>query len=105
MLYLTAIAALQLFAIAFLVWDKARDRAAGERERATMRAEAQREREGLLREAWQRIQAPEVAVMQHQIQGPVVMPQHVPMDDDDAYHESKEELAERMMREDLSVAG
>jgi hypothetical protein len=42
----------------------------------------------------QRIQAPEAAVMEHASQGPLYAPQHVPLDDDQAYQESKEELAE-----------
>jgi hypothetical protein len=44
----------------------------------------------------QRIQAPEAAVMEHAAQGAVYAPQHVPLDDDQQFFESKEQLAERL---------
>lgn len=49
----------------------------------------------LVADLCQRIQAPAVAVAQHAAYTtPTVVPQHVPMDDDDAHWASKEELAE-----------
>lgn len=45
----------------------------------------------------QRLQAPEVAVAEHANAAFTgTPPQHVPMDDDEAWFESKEELAERL---------
>jgi hypothetical protein len=45
----------------------------------------------------QRIQAPQVAVAEHAgRQFPTDIPMHVPMDNDEEYWESKEELAERL---------
>lgn len=97
MIYLTIIAALELLVIVaalFLVKAMLDDRARAETASAEERGE-------LL----QRIQAPEVAVMEHQLKGPIHMPQHVPMDDDEQYWESKEDLAARMMAEETNGAG
>jgi hypothetical protein len=52
----------------------------------------------------QRIQAPEAAVMQHAAQGPLYAPQHVPLDNDEEYHQSKEELAD-LLAEATRVGG
>lgn len=56
----------------------------------------------------QRIQAPSVAVTDHSIQAVVSpVPQAVGFDDDEGYwrsSESKEQLAERMMREEVEAA-
>jgi hypothetical protein len=45
----------------------------------------------------QRIQAPELATAQHHnLAEPMYAPQHVPIDDDAAYFESKEDMAQRL---------
>ena len=68
--------------IAFLLWDRRIER----REHAAMTAEL-----------CQRLQAPELAVMAHDLQGrDVAMPQPPGFDDDEAHWESKEALADRL---------
>ncbi len=52
----------------------------------------------------QRIQAPEAAVIEHQMQMPLPpMPQVIDMDDDQAHWESKEQMAEREMTEEAQA--
>jgi hypothetical protein len=51
---------------------------------------------GLVADLCQRIQAPQAAVAQHAGAMSTDAPQHVPMDDDAAYFESKEQLASRL---------
>jgi hypothetical protein len=51
----------------------------------------------LVEELCQRIQAPEQAVIDHSFDGQQIqMPSVVAMDDDEAFHETKEQLAERL---------
>lgn len=60
---------------------------------------------GLVDRLCQRVQAPAVAVAEHAMMAaPAYVPQHVPVDDDDAHWESKEQLAERLAGEALSGA-
>ncbi len=84
MIYLTIIAALQLVVIMLLVGALARaDRLAVE------------ERASLL----QRIQAPEAAVIAHQLTHTVPdLVQPVAMDDDEAFHATREDLAAALAR-------
>ncbi len=84
MIYLTIIAALQLVVIAGLLWDRAVERNLVYAERATL---------------LQRIAAPEAAAIEHQLTHTVPdLVQPVAMDDDEAFHATREDLARALAR-------
>lgn len=83
MLELTVICALLIALVAFLLIDRRSER----REHAA-------ERQTLL----QRIQAPEAAVRQHEFATPAPDPEPVPFEDDEAFHATREEMAEALRR-------
>lgn len=83
MVYPTIIAVAQAALLAFLLID-----------RRVERREHSAEREMLL----QRIQAPQVAVAQHQVKDLPPDPPPLPYDDDEAYHVSREQMAEALRR-------
>lgn len=92
MLALVALVAFQSAAIAYLL--------IAQRGHAQLIAEVVRcaspdlcEMVALVDRLCQRVQAPQAAVAEHAA-GVFSAPQHVPMDDDSAYHQSKEELAD-----------
>lgn len=82
---LLAVCLFQLALLAYLVYERGRLDAV----RAGLEIAHATQIDGLL----QRIQAPELAVMQHQLAVPVVNPPSLPFDDDDAFHKTREELA------------
>ncbi len=75
----------QVALIAFLVWERRSER----RDTAEVIA-------GLL----QRIQAPEAAVVQHQMQHLPPSPMPIEYDNDDDFHKSREELAAMLANTD-----
>lgn len=70
-----------LLVILALLWDRREERHEWTRDRADL---------------LQRIQAPELAVVEHQTREMPVSPAPLPYDDDMAFHKTREELAEML---------
>lgn len=81
MIPLTIVCLALIALVGVLLWDRRVER----REQAA-------EREML----HQRLQAPEAAVMQHQLQSLPEQPPAIPWDDDDSFHATREQMAEAL---------
>ncbi len=78
-----AIALAQAALIAFMVWDRRSERRETAAERAVL---------------LQRIQAPELAVVRHDFGELPPSPMPLTFDDDEAFHASREEMAEALAK-------
>lgn len=83
MIALTVVCLALIALVAFLLWD-----------RRVERREHTAEREML----HQRLQAPDIAVIQHQVASFPEQPQALPWDDDQAFHATREDMAEALKR-------
>lgn len=105
--------ALTLATLVWTIWQNGRQLRACQERAATERAQLLQSQVSpdlealiaLVDRLCQRVQAPEVAVAQHVDQTtPVFAPQPLSPDDDEAWLMDKEELAERMMEQELGAA-
>lgn len=72
-----------LLVILAMLWDRREERREWTRDRADL---------------LQRIQAPELAVVEHQTREMPIGPQPLPYDDDNAFHATREEMADALRR-------
>lgn len=82
---LLLISILQVALAAFLVWERRSER---------------RDTAALIERLLQRIQAPEAAVVQHQMANLPPSPMPIEYDNDDDFHQSREELAAMLANTD-----
>lgn len=92
MIELAVVAVLQLIYLAYLTREHSRADAAARDALAAAQAAHSHQVSHLL----QRIQAPEAAVVAHQIATAPPPPLELPWDDDEAFHKTREQLADEL---------